>query len=123
MRIRQRGMTFWGASFVIGVLGFFLLVGFQVFPAYLEDFKVKAALKSVIAGGNAGTMTHPEMIEALSKRFDIDNVTSVNPKQVKLEKRGRTRIIRMDYDTVIPLFFNVSILLDFTHVHEVPSVE
>ena len=43
----QKGMTFWGLSFVLGVLAFFLFLLFKLLPPYLIDLKV-----STMVAGN-----------------------------------------------------------------------
>lgn len=123
-RNTQRGATFWSLLFFLGVLGFFLFLGFKLFPPYMDDFKVKAAMDSLAKQPDAGSLPKAAMIESLRKRFDIDMVTSVDPgKYLTLETRARTRIIRLDYQVVVPLMFNVSALLEFEHAREVRAVE
>lgn len=122
-RSYQRGMTMWSAAFVIGTLGFFLFLLFKVIPPYLEDMKIKTALESLAKEANGGALSKADMITRLDKRFDIDMVTAVKPTQLALEKRGKKQVIRMSYENVVPLFYNVSLLLEFNHEHEVRSVD
>lgn len=120
----QRGMSMWSGMFVIAVVAFFLFLGFKLFPPYMENFKVKNAIEGLARDPSIGTMTRGEMIVSLEKRFDIDNVDTVKPAQhLFLETRGRTRVIRITYEAVVPLFGNISALLDFQHVREVRGVE
>ncbi len=121
---QQRGMTFWGLLFVLGVLSIFLFIGFKLYSPYFEDFKVRAALDSLARQSDIGTMTRADVASALSKRFDIDNVSAVDlQKDLTIETRGRTKIIRVRYENVIPIVGNLSILLNFDHSKEVRSSE
>ena len=121
---RQRGMTFWGLLFVLGVLAFFLFLLFKLFPPYMENFKVKGALDGLARQSDIGSMSRADVASALSKRFDIDNVTAVNlAKDLTIEARGRAKVIRIHYENVIPIVANVSILLEFDHAKEVRSGE
>lgn len=123
-RNTQKGMTFWSLLFVLGMLGFFLFVGFKLFPPYLEDFKVNAALDSLVKQPDVGSLSKAALADALRKRFDIDNIGYVDPaRDLSLENRGRMRILRVRYQPVIPLMFNVSALLEFDHTREVRAVE
>ncbi|MBI3574267.1 MAG: DUF4845 domain-containing protein [Gammaproteobacteria bacterium] len=123
-RNTQKGMTFWSLLFVLGVLGFSLFVGFKLFPPYLDDFKVKSALDSLAKQSDVGSLSKAAISESLRKRFDIDNISYVNPvKDLILENRGRMRVIRLHYQPTIPLMFNVSLLLEFDHTREVRGVE
>lgn len=123
-RNTQKGMTFWSLLFVLGTLSFVLFIGFKLFPPYMEDFKVKAALDSLVKQPDAGSLSKAAMADSLRKRFEIDNIEYANPtRDLSLENRGRTRVIRMRYQPVIPVLFNVSLLLDFDHTREVRAVE
>jgi hypothetical protein len=123
-RNTQRGATFWGLLFFLAVLGFFLFLGFKLFPPYLDDFKVKAAMDSLAKQPDVGSLSRAAMVESLRKRFDIDMITGVDPaKYLAIEQRPRTRVIRFDYQVVVPLMFNVSALLEFEHAREVRGVE
>ena len=120
----QQGMTFWGLSFVLGVLAFSLFLLFKLMPPYLADFNVSTALKGLAQESDVGLKSKIEIIDSLAKRFDINNVSHVTlERDLTVELRGRTKIIRIRYETVVPLAFNISALLEFDHVAEVKSGE
>lgn len=125
LRKYQRGMSIWSLSFVVGVFTFFIFLGFKLFPPYMEDFKVRNALDSVARSSDIGTMSKADISTALAKRFDIDNIDTVDPtKNLTIENRGRNaRAVRITYEAVIPLFSNVSVLLEFDHAEEVRGAE
>ena len=121
----QRGMTIWSMSFVVGVFAFAIFLGFKVFPPYMENFKVRNALDSVAQNPDIAAMSKADISTALARRFDIDNIDTVDPtKNLFLESRGRNgRLVRIAYEQVIPLFYNVSLLLEFEHAKEVRGAE
>ena len=122
-RDTQKGMTFWSLLFVLGVLAFFLFIGFKLFPPYLDDFKLKSALDSLVKQPDVGSLSKAALADSLRKRIDIDNIGYVDPgKDLSLENRGRVRVIRVRYQPVIPLMFNVSALLEFDHTREVRAL-
>jgi hypothetical protein len=123
-RKSQQGMTFWSMLFVIGVLSFSLFIGFKLFPPYMEGFKVKSALDSLGRQPDFPSMGRNEISTALSKRFEIDNIDDIRlDKALLMETRGRTKIVRLKYEKVIPIMGNLSILLDFDHSKETRSSE
>lgn len=123
-RQRQRGMTFWGLLFVLGVLGFFMFLLFKLFPPYMQDFKVRAALDSLARQSDFPSMTKADVGNALYKRFDIDDITGVSlDKNLTVETQGRMKRVKIEYENVIPLFGNMSILLEFSHTKETRSGE
>lgn len=121
MQTRQAGMTMWSAAFVIAVAVFFLFLLFKLLPPYLEDLKVRTALEG-LARESSG-MSPPELVARLEKRFDIDNVTNVRAQELQIQSRGRSKVMRIDYEVVVPLAFNISALLEFQHERQVVGVE
>jgi hypothetical protein len=123
-RHRQLGITFWGMMFVIGVMSCVLFILFKLFPPYMEDLKVKTALDSLMRQPDVSSMTRPEILNALDKRFDIDNVTDVDlNKSLIVESRGRRKIIAIRYENIVPVVGNISALLEFDHTKEVGTSE
>lgn len=118
-------MSIWSASFVIGVFAFIVFLIFKLFPPYMESFKAKNALESVARSPDVGTMSKADIAMALGKRFDIDNIDTIDPaKNLYIEPRGRNaRLVSLRYEVVVPLFYNVSLLLDFDHSKEVRGTE
>ncbi len=116
----QSGMTMWGMLFVLGTLAFFLFILFKLIPPYLDDFKVKSALDSLGQQPEAGTMSPGELQEAIRKRREIDSFDSFDlSKSLTIVPRGRMKVIRISYETVVPMVSNISVLLDFDHSVEV----
>jgi Domain of unknown function (DUF4845) len=122
-RHHQRGMTMWGTAFVIGVVVFFMFLLFKLLPVYFEDFKVKTAMDGLAKEANASPMSRAELVERLSKRFDVDNVTTVKPTQVVIQQQGRAQMLRLNYEVVVPLAYNVSALLEFDHARPIRAAE
>lgn len=120
---KQRGMTMWGMAFVVFVAVFFLFLFFKLLPPYLEDLKVRTAINGLAAEPGAGTMSKAQLVNSLYKRFDIDSVTNVNSNQLSVETRGKTKFLRIQYEVVVPLAYNVSALLDFDHASPVAASE
>lgn len=123
MRVRQNGMTMWGAAFVISIAVIFLFLLFKLLPPYLEDLKVSTAMEGLSHEANVGAVSRGELVERLERRFDIDNVTNVKAAQLSLQQQGKTKIMRITYEVVVPLVYNVSALLEFDHARQVSVVE
>ena len=122
---RQAGMTMWGMLFVLGTLAFALFLFFKLLPPYMDDFKVKSALDSLGRQPDAGSMTLPEVKEAIRKRLEIDSADDLFDlnKILTVEPRGKMKRIRINYESVVPMAFNVSALISFDHAIEVRGPE
>ncbi|HYA37605.1 MAG TPA: DUF4845 domain-containing protein [Candidatus Methylomirabilis sp.] len=124
IRKHQSGMTMWGMLFVLGTLAFFLFILFKLIPPYLDDFKIKSALDSLGKQPEAGTMAPGEIQEAIRKRLEIDSFDSFDlSHSLTIQPRGKMRVIRINYETVVPMVSNISVLLDFDHSVEVRGAE
>lgn len=121
---RQSGMTMWSLLFVLGTLAFFLFLLFKLIPPYLGDMKVKSALESLGRQPDAGAMTVSEIQEAIRKRLEIDSADDFDlSKSLTVTAKGRTKVIRINYESVTPMLYNVSALLTFDHSIEVRGTE
>lgn len=121
---RQSGMTMWSLLFVLGTLAFFLFLLFKLLPPYLGDLKVKSALESLGRQPEAGSMSVPEITEAIRKRLEIDSADDFDlSKSLTVTAKGRTKVIRINYESVTPMLYNISALLTFDHSIEVRGTE
>lgn len=120
-RKHQSGMTMWSLLFVLGTLAFALFLVFKLLPPYLTDLKVKGALDSLSQQPDAGSMSIPDIRESIRKRLEIDSADDLFDlsKVLTIEQRGKIKVIRISYESVIPMAFNVSALIDFDHSIEV----
>lgn len=120
----QSGMTMWSLIFMLGTLAFFIFILFKLLPPYMSDFKVKSALESLGRQPDAGSMTEPEVKEAIRKRLEIDSADDFDlGSSLTITAKGRTKVIRINYESVTPMAFNISALLTFDHSIEVRGAE
>lgn len=122
---RQRGITVWGMLAIAFIAGFFLLIIIKVFPPFMADMRVKSALNGLAKQPGAASMTNLEILQALEKRFIIDNLAGRASLRnaISFERRGKARVIRIAYEEVAPLFGNISLLVEFDHKVEVGRVD
>jgi Tfp pilus assembly protein PilE len=104
----QAGMTFIGLVLVIAAVIFLAVIGMKVVPAYLEFNSVKNAIKKAVA--SAGTSDKKAVITSFQKYAEVDNISVVNGKDLVFN--GDT--VSVDYQVVVPIVANASVLLDFS---------
>lgn len=113
-KTRQGGISFWGLLVVAAVSAFFMLIFFKLLPSYIEHAKVKTAIEGIAHQPNAIGLEKNEIKAALQRRLDIDDVNEVDlSKSLFVEKKPGVTIIRVTYERRVPLFYNVSALIDF----------
>ena len=110
----QQGMTFLSLLAVIVVGSFFAVLAMKLVPSYIEYFTVKKALGRLAHDPDFSNMSKSQVLEAFNKTTAVDNITSVDSKDLSFlrDESGKT-VVSVDYQVVVPLAANVSVLLDF----------
>jgi len=114
-RNAQKGLTMWGISIIILVAVFFLFLFFKLFPAYMEDFEISSQLQSISSEPNVRNMTPDDVMTAISKRFEIEDINNVKPRDAKIVPEGNGLAIDLNYTVEVEMLGNVSVLLYFNH--------
>lgn len=111
----QRGLGMLQWALVIAIAGFFLLFAFKVIPLYAENRYVESALRSLESGGQKlDEMTDAEISKKLNNFYMINNVRSEGPtKNIKVVRESEKALVTVDYETRVPLFYNIDLVLSF----------
>lgn len=107
MRAGQRGMGFIGT--ILMLIGIVLIAvgGMKLVPAYIEYFTIKEAVTAI---GNSGEARTPQEIRnAFQRRADVDDIAAVQARDLTITKED----ISFAYEKRVPLFANVSVVIDF----------
>lgn len=110
----QRGMSAIGFIIVLALIGVFVLVTLKLFPAYMENFKVSAAMESIRSQSGIGEKSKGEVIDMLVKRLDVDNVDNVMPGNIEIRPRdGGGLLLGVKYEVRGNLFGNLDFVVRF----------
>ncbi len=110
---RQRGATFLGMVIIVAILGFALYAGIRLVPLYFEYMAVVRAMDQT-AKENANDPTSPqELRNALNRRWTIEDIKSVDPKEIEIKRGGSGFTMRAYYRAEAPFIANVSLVVDF----------
>ncbi len=112
MRSRQRGATFLGMVMIIAILGFALYAGIRLTPLYLEYMAVARALEQT-AKEESGATSPQTLRNALDRRWTIETIDSIQPKDIEIKKAGSGFTMRAWYRAEAPFISNVSLVADF----------
>jgi hypothetical protein len=110
---RQQGLTLISLVFILGLIGFFVMLTLKIVPIYLDHGKVKSALEALKATPELQTKSEYEIRDSLSKRFSINYVYDVKPENIKVIKHGNYVKVDIEYETVVKLVSNLSALAEF----------
>lgn len=107
-------MSMWQLIVVIAIAAFFVTTGMKTLPLYLNQMKVTKAVKSVAGDSSMAKASPVEIRKALQRHWDIDDITRVQPKDVKIVRTKAGKVLRYEYEARERLFYNISVLIEFS---------
>jgi len=109
----QRGMTLIGWLLTLVLIGYFVLLALRLAPGYLEYLNVAKTLESLQSESTLADMTTAEIRSIIGRRFDVNDVHSIKPKDVAIDKQRGQMIIGVDYEVRAPMLGNVFLVTHF----------
>ena len=108
---RQRGVALSGLIFWGIIIAVVAMLGIKVAPEVIDYYKIKKSVKSTAL--NASGKTVPEIRSAYDKYAEVEHIKTITPADLDISKEGNDVVIAFAYEKRIPLFYNVSLLIDF----------
>jgi hypothetical protein len=113
MFARQRGATFIGMLVIGGILALGLYAAMRLVPVYFEYMEVVRAMEQT-AKEHAGNPTNPqELRSSLDRRWTVEDIKSIQPKQMIIKRVGNGYTMQAQYRSVVPFIANVSFAVDY----------
>jgi len=117
---RQGGMTGLGWLIVLALIGFFAVVAIRVTPMYLESFSVAGSVESLKNEPFVTQKSPAEIMGLLLRRFDVNDVESVDPKKdIKIERANGVLRVTVEYESRRPLMANLDVVGHFKEQVEI----
>ncbi|MDR2788927.1 MAG: DUF4845 domain-containing protein [Candidatus Accumulibacter sp.] len=107
----QRGVTLSGLIVWGVIIALVAILGIKVAPEVIDFYKIKKVVASTAI--NAEGKTVAEIRRIFERYADVDSITTITSADLDISKEGSAVVVAFAYETRIPLFFNVSLLLDF----------
>lgn len=109
----QHGLTFLG---LIIILLPFILIGYVILlaaPAYIEGYSVGDVINSMKKEYDLKEKPREEIYNMLRKRLEVNDIKSIQKEDIKIQKTTNEVTVTVDYETKVPLFWNVALALSF----------
>ena len=110
---KQLGVTLSGLIMVCFVLILVTLLGLKLFQPYQEYFTLQKIFKALVQKPEVRTGGRREFITAWAAYAQIENVQAINGEDIEIVREGGNIVISASYTKKVPLFKNVSLLIDF----------
>jgi hypothetical protein len=111
----QRGLGLFGFIFVFAFIGFFAMLAIKITPLYLNEMTIRRDISEVAtqvsSAGNEIDIS--ELRRDIEKRFDIDYISQLEPKDIKVTRTEAGMILNYDYEARANLFANVYVVIHF----------
>ncbi|MEI7429111.1 MAG: DUF4845 domain-containing protein [Betaproteobacteria bacterium] len=108
---KQRGIALSGLMFWGVIVAAVALLVIKVTPEVIDYYKINKSVQSTAA--NASGKTVGEIRVVYSKYAEIEHIQTITPADLDISKEGSNVVIAFSYEKRIPLFANVSLLIDF----------
>jgi Tfp pilus assembly protein PilE len=105
---RQRGLSIVGLVVLIVLIGILFVIGARVLPTFIEYRAIQSAVKKASSQSSV-----VEIQKAFDRSAAIDDITSVNAKELEIKKVNDETVISFAYTKKIPLFGPVSLSIDY----------
>ena len=112
-RQRQQGLGFAGVLILLIGIVFIAIIGMKLVPAYIEYFTIKKAITGMTQSGELRGASVADVRKAFDRRAAVDSITIVQPQDLEITKDGNEIVVAFAYEKRIPLFYNISVVIDF----------
>ena len=110
----EKGMSSLSLLLVLTVAGFFMLCAFKLVPVYSENQYIVSALQSLRdRDKTVDQMTPSEIRKHLQNFYTVNGVRSAGANNIVVERDRNRSIITIYYEVKVPLFYNISVVVDF----------
>jgi hypothetical protein len=111
---RQRGVTMIGWIFLLIPVALVIYAAIRVGPEYYGYYKLVSAMKGTAVHLKDNEALSPQSIQnSLDTRFNTDYVDVLQGKEIEVKKVDGGWTMTADYERVVPMFGNLSLLLTF----------
>lgn len=121
MRAGQRGIGGLLFLVILILIGVVAVMGMRIAPMYVEHFTVRSTLEGLKDDPEVKQMGPAEVRQSIERRFDINNITAVGKKDLKIRREKNTTIIEVAYEVRRPLVGNLDVVGNFSERVELPS--
>ena len=106
----QRGVSMLGVFVICAAIVLVAIGALKVIPAYIEFGTVK---KAVVASKD-GAKTVADVQRNFDRRAQVDDISVISARDLEVTKEGNSIVVSFKYDKKIPMFQNLSVLLEFS---------
>src|SRR5712691_1033225 len=109
----QAGLTAIGLILILIPVGLAVYIILRAAPTYIEALSVGDVVNSLKKELDLKEKSREEIYTMIKKRLDVNNITSVDKDDIKIQKTVNDVTVTIDYEARVPLFWNVALAFSF----------
>ncbi len=113
MKSKQQGVTMLGMALIAGLIVFFAIMGLKLVPAYIEFATIQSHLREMARAPDTRGAAPRELQSAFNRRKQIDNITSVDGRDMEIDQEGGEIILTILYEKRVHMMGNITACIDF----------
>jgi hypothetical protein len=110
---KQKGISLVGLIFISMLLIFVALLGMKVTPSIIEYQTTLSNIKATASDPALQGAGVPQIRNAYLRRIQVSGESEVKPEDLDVSKDSGEVVISFAYSKRIPLFANVSLMIDY----------
>jgi hypothetical protein len=110
---QQAGMTTLGIIFLVMFVSVFAFAAIRLSPLYLNYMKVVGVIDGLVAEFEGQNANRSTMRRSMSRRFDVESVSQITYRDVKVVAMDGGLQISAVYDHNTPFISNISFSVHF----------
>ena len=112
---QQNGWTMWSLMFVLGILGLFAYIGFQLVPVYSSNSNIKNAMQVALDEVSTSQISRSGIVSKMRGQLYLDGSHKLLDfkKDLDIKRTQRELVLKVNYERRVPLFFNLSLVATF----------
>ena len=109
----QAGITAIGLILILIPIGLAVYIVLKVAPAYIEALSVGDVVNSLKKELDLKEKSREEIYTMIKKRLDVNNISSIDKDDIKIQKTVKDVTVTIDYEARVPLFWNAALAFSF----------
>lgn len=111
MRSTQKGVSLGALLGILAVLLVGAMLGLKLAPSYIEYGQIKKTVATIAQTDSKGSVA--DIRKSFERFSTINDISSITAQDLDISKDGGEVVIGFAYTKKIPLFGNISLLIDF----------
>ncbi|MDF1643853.1 MAG: DUF4845 domain-containing protein [Pseudomonadales bacterium] len=120
LKSRQTGASLLMTIYLVCTAAAIVMGIVKIGPHYYNDRLVSAALNALPDDPNFENMSKSQARLKLMQSFQLNNIYHIKGENIAIKRESKKIHIDINYDVVIPVIYNVDIILHFKNHFEQP---